>query len=250
MSASEAGHWYTPDGEPMYTIIGANGKERNTTLRDARKLHLVPSVTTILGVADKPGLTRWKVDQALMAALTLPKMEGESLDEFKRRADSDAKQQAIDAADEGTRIHAAVESHFLGEKFHSDYAPHVSAAVDSLFAEFGGQAWRPEKSFCSPLGYGGKVDLHSDSVVVDFKTKDFGPDDKVVAYDEQIMQLDAYRHGLGIPTATMANLYISRTHPGEVRLIVHDEGNHFERFCCLLKYWQLSKNYNPMELAA
>ena len=31
----------TPDkkdkeGEPMYTIIGANGKERNTTLRDAK----------------------------------------------------------------------------------------------------------------------------------------------------------------------------------------------------------------------
>ena len=30
---SESGHWYTREGEPMYTIIGANGKERNTTLR-------------------------------------------------------------------------------------------------------------------------------------------------------------------------------------------------------------------------
>ena len=34
---SESGHWYTQEGEPMYTIIGANGKERNTTLRDAKK---------------------------------------------------------------------------------------------------------------------------------------------------------------------------------------------------------------------
>ena len=33
---SESGHWYTQEGEPMYTIIGANGKERNTTLRDAK----------------------------------------------------------------------------------------------------------------------------------------------------------------------------------------------------------------------
>ena len=40
---SESGHWYSQDGEPMYTLIGANGKERNTTLRDAKSLGLVPS---------------------------------------------------------------------------------------------------------------------------------------------------------------------------------------------------------------
>lgn len=34
---AEAGHWYSKEGEPKYTIIGANGKERNTTLRDAKK---------------------------------------------------------------------------------------------------------------------------------------------------------------------------------------------------------------------
>ena len=34
---SEAGHWYDHEGKPMYTIVGVNGKERNTTLRDAKK---------------------------------------------------------------------------------------------------------------------------------------------------------------------------------------------------------------------
>ena len=53
---SESGHWYTKTGEPMYTIVGANGKERNTTLADAKKLDLVPSVTTILGIVAKPAL--------------------------------------------------------------------------------------------------------------------------------------------------------------------------------------------------
>jgi hypothetical protein len=201
-------------------------------------------------VADKPALTRWKVNQALMAALTLPQIEGESLDDFKKRADADGKQQAIDAADEGTRIHGALESAYMGQDYDTAYNDHVDAAMDTISGVFTGNVWLPEKSFCSPLGYGGKVDLHSDSVVVDFKTKEFGPDDKVVAYDEQIMQLDAYRHGLGIPYAVMANLYISRSHPGEVRLIIHDEGNHFERFQHLLAYWKLSKNYNPMESAA
>ena len=47
----EGGHWYTRTGAPMYTVKGANGKERNTTLRDARKYDLVPLVTTILNVA-------------------------------------------------------------------------------------------------------------------------------------------------------------------------------------------------------
>ena len=42
---SESGHWYTQEGEPMYTIIGANGKERNTTLRDAKKPFQFDSVS-------------------------------------------------------------------------------------------------------------------------------------------------------------------------------------------------------------
>ena len=68
---SESGHWYAQDGEPMYTIIGANGKERNTTLRDAKSLGLVPSVTTILGMIAKPSLENWKINHALNSALTL-----------------------------------------------------------------------------------------------------------------------------------------------------------------------------------
>ena len=53
---SEAGHWYDHEGKPMYTIVGANGVERNTTLRDAKSLGLVPSVTTIIGMIAKPFL--------------------------------------------------------------------------------------------------------------------------------------------------------------------------------------------------
>ena len=247
MIASESGHWYDQDGTPQYTIIGANGNYRNTTLRDARKLGYVPSVTTILNVAAKPALTAWKVNQALMAALTLPPIEGESLDDFKKRADADAKQHAIDAAAQGTAIHGAIEAAFLGQDYSPEYNAHVDAALDPLADALPHSEWLPEKSFCHPLGYGGKVDLHSEHVVVDFKTKEFGPGDKVVAYDDQIMQLDAYRHGLDIPNATMANLYLSRSHPGEVRLIIHESGNHFERFQHLLAFWKLSKNYNPME---
>ena len=69
--AKESGHWYEMDGTPRYRIVGKNGKERNTTLADARKLDLLPSVTTIMKEAAKPGLERWKGDQLLLSALTL-----------------------------------------------------------------------------------------------------------------------------------------------------------------------------------
>src|SRR5210317_2569833 len=88
---SESGHWYTQEGEPMYTIIGANGKERNTTLRDAKKENLVPSVTTILGMIAKPSLENWKINQALNSALTLEKNESETLEEFAYRCKQDSK---------------------------------------------------------------------------------------------------------------------------------------------------------------
>ena len=67
--ASESQHWYDRQGNPMYTVIGKNGKERNTTLRDARTMNLVPSVTTILNVAAKPALNVWLQRQVLMACL-------------------------------------------------------------------------------------------------------------------------------------------------------------------------------------
>src|SRR6056300_829607 len=111
---SESGHWYTQEGEPMYTIIGANGKERNTTLRDAKKENLVPSVTTILGMIAKPSLENWKINQALNSALTLERYEGESSESFAYRCKYDSKKIGMEAAKQGTKIHYQIEKGFLG----------------------------------------------------------------------------------------------------------------------------------------
>jgi len=35
---AESGHWYTQTGEPMYTIIGANGKEVTLLFEMLRKI--------------------------------------------------------------------------------------------------------------------------------------------------------------------------------------------------------------------
>ena len=66
----------------MHTVPSAKGEARATTLRDARKLGLLPSVTNVLGVINKPELVEWKMTQAVLAALTLPRRDGGGEDGF------------------------------------------------------------------------------------------------------------------------------------------------------------------------
>ena len=137
----ESGHWYDRQGNPRYTVKGANGRERNTTLRDARKYDLVPSVTTILNVAAKPGLEAWKQQQLLLAALTLPKGDEESIDAYAERVLKDSKEQASEARDLGTEIHAKVQGAFEGGP-ENNYSLTVK---DLLNRAYGKQDWVSEK---------------------------------------------------------------------------------------------------------
>jgi len=129
---SESGHWYTQEGEPMYTIIGANGKERNTTLRDAKSLGLVPSVTTIMGIIAKPSLETWKQKQLLNSFLTLEQGEDETIESFYYRCQTDSKQVGIQAAQQGTKIHGMIEKGFLGKTKTKPYKA-IKKYLDETF---------------------------------------------------------------------------------------------------------------------
>jgi len=247
---AESGHWYTIDGLPCYEVKAKDGNLRPTTLRDARKLNLVPSVTTISKCAAAPGLENWKAQQVLLAALTLPKIEGEAEDAYIRRIMDDSRETARKAAERGTAIHAAIQGHYEGIPPHEDYWPHVKATADLIAANFGNHAWKAEESFAHPAGFGGKCDLSGQDLVIDFKTKEFGPDDaKRLAWDEHAMQLAAYRVGLGMPDAKCANVFISTTHPGHVALHVWAEDELLKGWQCflaLLTYWQARNGYMPV----
>ena len=243
--SSESGHWYTRDGEPAYQVVGSNGRRRNTTLRDARQLNLIPSVTSILNIAAKPGLEVWKQRQLLLAALTLPKIDSETEDQYIDRIIRDAKEEGKAAADAGTEIHASIESFYRGES-KKTHVKHVKGFVDAMLARFGPQAWIPERSFAHELGFGGKCDLHCEGYVVDVKTKEFDDPAKVEVYDEHRMQVAAYRDGLGMPEAKCANAFVSRTVPGLVAIVEHTEEDiqkGWKMFTHLLSYWQISKGH-------
>lgn len=241
---NESGHWYTKDGEPAYTIEGKSGK-RATTLRDAKKLGLLPSVTTILNVAAKPGLQTWLQHQAILSALTLPRQDNESEEDWLNRVTKDSKETGRKAAQRGTDIHDVVESFYEGMLLEAipSYIHKVEETLNNAFGK--NCAWMPEKSFSHELGYAGKVDLHCkayagfDGVVVDVKTKE-GSLDKVTPYFENLMQLAAYKEGLSLPKARTANLYISTN--GDVKLIEHSQEDMVDALKCffhLLRFYQI-----------
>lgn len=249
--SAESVHWYGQDGSPQYTVKAKDGSDRPTTLRDARKFNLVPSVTTVMKVAAKPGLDVWKNEQLLLAALTLPRKPEETEKEFIARVVADSKETGKRAAEAGTRIHEEIEAHFAGKK--SQRGLKVEEAMFEHFKLHPFQPWLVERSFSSPMGFGGKVDLYCrpdksapHGVVVDVKTKDFGPLEKVDAYDEHLMQLAAYRQGLDIPNARCANVFVSRTHEGLVKVIEWSEEDlqrGWKMFSALLDFWKIKNNF-------
>jgi hypothetical protein len=214
-----AGHWYDKDGNPQYTIIGANGKERDTDLRDARKLGLVPSVTTILKVAAAPALDIWKQQQLLKAVAEVPRLDEEPEKEWFSRIIKTSKEAGDKHMDRGTSMHNEIEDYF--NKRQREFPDFAKETYFAVVKEFGSQNWVTEKSFAFD-GFGGKVDLHAEDIVIDFKTKEV-VDDKTVCYDEQLMQLAAYRIGLELPDALCANVYVDLS--GNVKIIKHDESD-------------------------
>lgn len=246
--ASQAGHWYTQQGEPCYEVEAKNGQMRPTTLRDARKLSLVPSVTTILACAARPGLEAWKARTLLEAALTLPKLPDESLDDYATRVIEDSKEQGRKAAERGTELHAAIERHIQTKVFEVEewHQPHVIKVMLTLrqygIDLFEGHA---EHSFASTLGFGGKIDWHQDDLILDFKTK-ANLNAPKLAWPEHCYQLAAYGMGLFDHTARGINVFIGAD-DCEVR--IHEWNNDdimngWDCFNCLLSFWKLKHDYN------
>jgi len=236
---AENTHWYDKDGEPVYTVIGKNNKEHNTTLRDARVLHLRPSVTTIIKEANAPGLVNWKIDQHILSCLTLEREPNESEKEYIDRIKLDATEQARQASERGTQIHAWVQDHFEKQPIsNGGEVVFALKAEEELIKNCGTQIWICEKPF-STKRYGGKADLHTQDYLIDIKTTEKQKDD-IALWDTHLMQLAAYQVGLNLnPSSKCGILYIN-TRTAEANLLLATQ-EQIERgwnmFTALLDYW-------------
>lgn len=236
VTTERASHWYKLNGqgwEACYEVPKADGSGmRNATLADARKLGLVPSVTKILGVLHKPQLEAWKIEQGILAALTLPRLEGETDDAFARRVVEDAEAQSAKAREFGSKIHDACEQYALYRRYPADpefkefmlgYANWDLANVKEVYAV--------EKIVGNvALGYAGKLDLHvrlvdGRNAIIDIKTQGVKKDAKgkrrSAVYNDWGRQLAAYQHCGIMPASAddvLLNLVIDSNEPGPVHV--------------------------------
>lgn len=249
--SSESAHWYTPDGTACHEVLRADGSGmRPTTLRDARKLGLLPSVTTILKVLHKQALVEWLISTACLSVLTAPKLEGEDLDSFVKRVLTTEKQQdqeAQKARDLGTNIHAAIEIELNGGVCALELEHFVGPAMD-LIKTLG--TVRATEKIVVGDGYAGKLDCIVENnylVVLDFKSCKKLPKE---SFWEHQMQTAAYAAALGnagTQQIKTANIYISTTEPGQTMLCIQDEWQKAAHaFHHMVRYWHISNDYDPI----
>lgn len=218
----ESGHWYKRTGEPCHEIMGKSGM-RPTTLRDARKEKLVPSVTEIIKLSAKPGLQNWIIDQTILSCLTMPRIENEPETDYIARLKKDSQEQARKAAERGTHIHAVVQGGFDGKLKEAEAGDDLDfylSARKTLYSECSQIQWFCETSFATER-YGGKCDLHNGQYLIDIKTTDKDIS-TVKTWEEHAMQLAAYDRGLGGPPRKCGILYV-HSHTAESRLIWIDD---------------------------
>lgn len=262
-SVFDSSHWYSLDGKPVHTQPTKDGEgQRATTLRDARKMALLPSVTSIIGILDKPQLTRWKMREVAKAAIAIPGPQGdEPVERFADRAIDAAMSQVGEAADLGSRIHAAIENLMRGsaEEPSEELQPYVKPVLDWM-RSVGVKVTHSEIVLVNAVhGFAGRVDAlftwgdaFGKMGILDFKTKKTKPDEKVEAYDEHTLQLAAYaatHYGAEhLQHVVAANLFISSTEPGRLEVVKHDKAKlvaAYEAFTQMCAVWRFRKGYDP-----
>lgn len=230
INPEKSSHWYTKDGKPMHHVPMKTrpGEFRNTTVKDARELGLLPSVTSIQQVVYKPVLQSWIQTQLVLSALTLPMLPGESHDAFAKRVVQDGAAEGKAAADFGTRIHALVEMYLRD----ASSIPSLDAWEMGYLTGFIDWTYKNklepvklEETFANEAeGFGGTIDyqgyLDEQRVIIDWKTQKTYPGKGISFYPDWNPQLAAYKHGKEDRESLLVSVVISSTEPGRVQSFV------------------------------
>lgn len=246
-------HWYTREGYPIHEVTAKDGSARATNVGDARKLDLLPSVTNIIGVLAKPGLDSWKQNQILMHSLTLPKIEGESVDDFAKRVSEDYYRSDQETMDLGSRVHAAIANYIQSARVLEDeLKPYLMAYLEWIRVN-NFTVESSEKTIVGP-DYAGTYDLivtdrMHHRVLVDIKTTTMKG--KLKGYDEWIMQLAAYN--AVTKCDGIANLVLDKGEPGRWEALHYtreEQSRAAQLFSYAKEIWKIQKKYDPLDVKA
>lgn len=265
VSEGTGGHWYSPTGEAAYEMPKKDGTGmRPTTLRDARALGLLPSVTSVLSVLDRPQLTNWKVKNAVLAAGACPRADGEPEEDWVGRVLAKASEPTAEAANLGTRIHGAIEAAAAGREWDSGTLGVYVAPVLAWLCAKQRAGWKImlQEGVVVNLaeGFAGRVDcamLAADGAVwlLDWKSRKTRPQDSdrtaFSVYDGHRLQAAAYvshwaDNGIGWGRVHCANVFVSSTEPGRFAVVEHENvPAAWAAFKAVLEVWRWQKLYDP-----
>jgi len=206
----EGGHWYSPTGELVTQVPSADGKKLvTTTLRQARKLGLFPSVTTILKSISSYGLVNWQIENGIKTAYMNPPMKDETEDNWLDRIIEESREITRHAAERGTEIHAAIEKYLESGKLPKDDV--LKASCQGVKGLLDGSKYEVETPFCSKrLGWAGRADITTEHSVIDIKTVEMNKKSYSWPYFKHGLQLAAYAMGLNMHSARLINIYVCR----------------------------------------
>lgn len=270
--SSESGHWYTRDGKPAHTqptkSKNAKSPERATTVADARKLLLLPSVSGVNRMLAAPGLERYKINCLLDACINRPIIGEESEAEYKQWITEKAEEEMRKSATFGTAIHAEIEKAITagGVYFNENLITlpngeqaEVEQIIRPAIRNLGLTDWHEyhcEKVLVHRNGYAGTADLivkdGTGYTIWDYKTKKTTPGREIEQTISHKMQLSAYKRALSSVVQTedinCINVYISSTEIGRVDIIkytateIHEA---FSAFISCLNLWKIVNEYDP-----
>ena len=256
-------HWYTADGKPCHTQPtkrGAKNAERPTNITDAKKLKLLPSVSSIIKMAHNPALERWKQSQIVKACYECPPSGDETLRDYEGYVLRMADKERNESAELGTRIHAGIEQYYTNDEasIDDDIKSYVFAAIDAV-GSLHVKPYRHEIVVTCPAhGYAGTTDMiwsrpNGEVGILDFKSCKTHPDEPILIKQSHAAQIAAYQKAYWYPAefkdnSMGYNIYISTTEPGRVEVVKHDAAKlkaEWEWFQACLTLWRHKYAYDP-----
>ena len=254
VTVESSGHWYDAEGRSAHVILGKNGKERNTTVADARKMGLLPSVTSVQGILHKEQLVSWRIEQAIMSALTLPKEENETLEDYARRVVKDSKEATTKAANHGTRMHEQAENILMGRAVckDEDLQPYIATFKKWSEENVEKTHWC-ERSLVG-AGYAGRCDAYVKlkgigDAIIDLKNRKVNKKYNTPPfYPHDGQQLWAYRNASENPKCACVSVVLASNDPEYIEHHQWDEDELYQAgiaFCAMQKVWSWVKGYTP-----
>ena len=246
---------------------------RPTTIADAKRIGLLPSVSAYTRMLAAPYLERYKMLEVAKACYNCPPAGGENYDDYARHIIEKSGKDGSGAAEVGTAVHAALDLFFTDREAYNGCAdiqcqdgnvvPADSFVLPAM-ARINGMGLEVKSTESilvnAAYGYAGTTDMifskGEKCGILDFKTKRTKQDEPVISGDTHCMQIAAYHAAYwgaddGEPIGVNAvgyNVYISTTEIGRVNVVEYSRDELLEgwqAFKSCLQLYRYIKGFDP-----